>query len=288
MRPSRVNDVSIPALTGLALHRAWQRSGWTPLRSRGQASVEYLYVIPILLILLFGALQFTFIYEAKLTLNEAVFAGTRQGALNNGSMSAIQDGLEAGLTPLFSQDGNITALKAGRNVAHTLLNNPSLATTWIVNPTGAALAGFAQTWTESGTSITAIPNDNLMYRDYDPAISPTLQDGMTIQDANLLKVRVTICYPMVVPIIDRIIYTVVSGLAPAPVRADTYSGGSIAASELLRSGVTGSAAGAAICPAPDTTDANGNVIHNYSIPITSEAVVRMQSPFEDPGSWQFP
>jgi hypothetical protein len=276
------------ALAGRALSRAPNRRGRAPLHSRGQASIEYLYVLPILLILLFGALQFTFIYEAKLTLNEAVFAGTRQGALNNGSMAAIQDGLEAGLTPLFSQDGNITALKAGRSVAHTLLNNPSLATTWIVNPTGAALAGFAQTWTEGGASITAIPNDNLMYRDYDPATSPTIQDGMTIQDANLLKVRVTICYPMVVPIIDRIIYTVVSGLAPAPVRADTYNGGSIAAAELLKSGVTGSAGGAPVCPAPDTTDANGNVIHNYSIPITSEAVVRMQSPFEDPGSWQFP
>jgi len=247
-------------------------------RSRGQATVEYLYVIPILLILLFGALQFSFIYEAKITLNQAVFTGTRQGALNGGSMDAIQDGLEAGLTPLFTRGDDITALKTGRRAAHTLLTNPSLATTWIVNPTSGALAAFALS---DGT----IPNDNLMYRDYDPS-HPVLGDGMSIQDANLLKVRVTICYPMVVPIINRIIYTVVSGLSPAPVKVDSYGGGSIGAPELLKSAVNGAATGT--CPSPDTTDANGNTVHHYSIPVTSEAVVRMQSPFADPGSWTFP
>ncbi|MBV8063290.1 MAG: pilus assembly protein, partial [Nevskia sp.] len=251
-------------------------------RSRGQAAVEYLYVIPILLILLFGAIQFTFIYEAKLTLNEAVFTGTRQGALNNGSMAAIQDGLEAGLTPLFTHGVNLQALKDGRTAAHQLLSGttPQLATTWIVNPNSAALSGFAQTQYDGSS---AIPNDNLMYRD------PTaLNGGMNVQDANLLKVRVSICYPMVVPIINRIIYTVVSGLPTTPVLIDSssYGGQSIAAPELLKSGINGTATGPN-CPVPDTTDANGTV-HNYSITITSEAVVRMQSPFADPGSWSFP
>ena len=50
----------------------------------GQATIEYLYVLPILLILLLGSLQFIFIYEAKQTLNYATFNGTRNGALNGG------------------------------------------------------------------------------------------------------------------------------------------------------------------------------------------------------------
>src|SRR5579864_3649528 len=170
-----------------------------PARQRGQAVVEYVYVLPILLILLLGTLQFVFIYEAKLTLNQAVFVGTRQGALNSGSMSAIQDGLEAGLAPLYVHDTTLWALKAGRQIAHEQLSTSGLALTTIVNPTSSALSGFQQTQADGNMGI---PNDNLMYRD-----PGDLQDGMNVQDANLLKVRVTVCFEMIVPVVNRMIYT---------------------------------------------------------------------------------
>ena len=86
-------------------------------RQRGQATIEYLYVLPILLLLFLGSLQIVFIYEAKQTLNYATFVATRAGALNKGSMSSIQAGLASGLAPLFSHDVGLTALRDARHLA---------------------------------------------------------------------------------------------------------------------------------------------------------------------------
>lgn len=238
----------------------------------GQATIEYIYVLPILLLLLLASLQFIFIYEAKQTLNYATFVATRAGALNSGSMASIRDGLAAGLAPLFAHKiGTATeldALKLGRRTARTELSNPKLARIEIVNPTADALAGFGD----------EIPNDNLMYRD--PTV---LKNGMNVQDANLLKVRVTYCVRLVVPIVKNLIFGFAVATPATPAKIDsTYSGGTIAAPELLKVATPGMASG--LCYDADTST---NPFF-YRIPVTSEAVVRMQSSFKNPGTWAAP
>ena len=232
----------------------------------GQATIEYLYVIPILLLLLLASLQFVFIYEAKQTLNYATFVGTRAGALNNGAMASIQDGLAAGLALLFSHNTTQQALKDARALAKTELGNDKLALIQIVNPTSGALSGFGG----SGE----IPNDNLMYRD--PSV---LKSGMNVQDANLLKVRVIYCVRLIVPMVNRLIYGYAVSPAPTPAAIDSYSGGAISAAATLKVAAPGSASGLCV----DPTNA-----YPYRIPVSSEAVVRMQSPFRDPGAWTAP
>ena len=232
----------------------------------GQATIEFLYVVPILLILLLSSLQFAFIYEAKQTLNYATFAATRAGALNNGAMAAIQDGLTSGLAPLFNHGENLQALKDARTVAKTELGNIKLARIQIVNPTSSAWSGFGG----SGE----IPNDNLMYR----STTETF-DGMNVQDANLLKVRVTYCVRLIVPLVNRMIYGFAVGTGVSSVKGDTYTSGAIAAPDLLKMGTPTGASG--LCVDPVNT-------YPYRIPVTSEAVVRMQSPFRDPGVWTAP
>ena len=49
-----------------------------------------------------------------------------------------------------------------------------------------------------GEANEAIPNDNLMYR-------PMQQNPVSIQDANLLKIRVQYCMRLIVPIVDRLL-----------------------------------------------------------------------------------
>lgn len=262
------NSVNTP-LAPLAGREAGGEGQARQRRMAGQATVEYLYVIPILLLLLLASLQFAFVYEAKQTLNYATFAATRAGALNNGSMAAIQEGLASGFAPLFVHDLTQQALKDGRSTAKTELADNKLARIEILNPTASALSGFSNADGE-------IPNDNLMYRD------PTaLQDGMNVQDANLLKVRVTYCVRLIVPIVNRLIYTIAVNPSSTPTTIDSasYKGGTIGAPELLKVQPTGNATGLCISP----TDA-----YPYRLPVTSEAVVRMQTPFKDPGSWTSP
>ena len=243
----------------------------------GQATVEFLYVLPILLLLLLASLQFVFIYEAKQTLNYATFIGTREGALHNGSIVAIQSGLASGLAPLFVHGENQQALKDGRAVAKSELGNFKLAKIVIVNPTQSALNGLKNASGE-------IPNDNLMYRTADAA---SQKDGMNVQDANLLKVQVTYCVRLIVPIINRMIY----GFAVAPPAAGqqakldgSYTGGTMSADELLKT----AAPGTPTTTTPTCTDTSSTNAYPYRVPVTSEAVVRMQSPFKNPGTWTAP
>ena len=232
-------------------------------KQRGQAIAEYVYVVPIMLLLIFGAIQFAFIYQAKSTLNYATFVATRQGALKNGAMSTIQEALAGGLAPLFTHDRDLAALKAAYTYADKELRDAKLTDIRIVNPTSAALGAF-QSQSDSGSEI---PNDNLMYRD-----ATDVSGGMNVQDANLLKVRVTYCYRMVVPIINKLIFNLTvnpSGTAPATPKT---------APEILAS--TGAGGSAGLC-----TDIPAE---EYRIPISAEAVVRMQTPFQDPGAWSAP
>lgn len=49
---------------------------------RGQSVVEFAIIAPILFMVLFGIVQFAIIFNHKLTLADAVRAGTRQGAVS--------------------------------------------------------------------------------------------------------------------------------------------------------------------------------------------------------------
>ena len=227
----------------------------------GQATIEYLIVLPVLLLLFLASLQFVFIYEAKLTLNYATFSATRAGALNNGSMSAIEDGLASGLAPLFNHGDSLQALKDARTLADTETSDNKLTKIQIINPNPAALSDF-------NTTGEGIPNDNLMYRD-DAAGS----SGMDVQDANLLKVRVTYCTRLIVPVIKEMIY----GIVVAHSQIISSSGGPLMST--LKVNTPAAATGLCARDAQHT---------DYRIPLSADAVVRMQSPFKDPGKWTGP
>jgi len=276
--------------------------GETPRSSSGQAIVEYIILFPVLLILIMGAIQVALIYQAKFTLNYATFMGARQGALKNANLNSIKDGVAAGMTPLFMRwngtgSPGLVDLSKARVIATIEVFNPMTAEVKIISPTKAAFDAIAGTGTE-------IPNDNLMYRSGSG-------DGMSIQDANLLKVRVTYCVKLVIPFVSRMIYSLVNGIegvknaaneffwTPATVGAapttpnmcstisDIYGG--------LREEIN-NIAGSAGVPGMGmvTSLANGFInmlptafptlpflnwnIGGLRIPVTAEAIVRMQSP----------
>lgn len=240
---------------------------------RGQALVEYIYVFPILIMLILGAIQFGFIYQTKSTLNYATFAATRQGALNGGIMSSIVDGLVSGMMPLFAHSkGNerdLDMLKEAWKLSFAQLSDPDLTTITIVNPSQqmwndyyeeVPTSNFLTELIPSLSSLFSgksryIPNDNLMYR-------KEAANGTTIQDANLLKVRITYCYRMAVPLLNKLIYNLVVDPPTTLVVGST-------AADMLAS--EGGGSSSKQC----TKKQDGQ----YRIPITSEAIVRMQTPF---------
>lgn len=297
----RAPGAALPA--GNLWHRHFGVAGSSAPRQLGQSMIEFLIILPSLLLIVFGVLQFALIYQARSALNHAAFVGARQGSLSNGNLTSIRDGVASGLAPLFmrldlSATPTIPDLVRARLVAAVEVFNPNTAMVEILNPTPEAFNAL----NVGGV----IPNDNLMYR-------TASGGGVSIQDANLLKVRVTYCFKLVVPFVNRMIYGLNAGLAEVRALAGVYfdrSGGAEPVPNLCSNinrthadsidFVSSMASGSsALAPLAGNLNAanqtalasrfpvipalNWNV-GGVRIPITAEATVRMQSPFAPSGA----
>jgi hypothetical protein len=206
-------------------------------KQAGQSLVEFVVGIFVLLLLVLGAFQFALIYRAKTTLDYATFQAAREGAVNHARISAIRGGLATGLTPLYTikPDAGDLTKAYGRAMAAVRLTHIQ-----IINPTKAAFDDFTVQDTYNGKK--EIPNDNLAYR----STNVGGRSGMSVQDANILKIKVTYGYKLIVPLIKPIILGAfkVFGKGP-PVGKDSFQ------TAMLNAG---------------------------RLPLESQAIVRMQSP----------
>lgn len=69
---------------------------------KGQAMVEFLIVLPVMLMLVMGILQFALIYQAKITLNYAAFQTARAGSINHASIDNMQLAFASNMAPMFT------------------------------------------------------------------------------------------------------------------------------------------------------------------------------------------
>ncbi len=164
----------------------------------GQGMAEFLVVLPVMLLLMFGAIQFALIFHAKITLNDAIFAAVRAGSLAGADFSEVKEGFARGLAPLYSYPGDdgdqVAAFHAARETVLALFDDQNgLVRIERLTPTAAAFRFFAP--------FGEIPNENLLYR----SSAHGLAAGMSIQDANLLQLRVTYWYPLSVPLLNTMI-----------------------------------------------------------------------------------
>lgn len=164
---------------------------------QGQAMVEFLIIIPVLILLIFGAFQATLIYSAKSGMNYAAFQAARLGAVNNAQYESMRRGLLRGMYPMFAQYPEATRMeKTAEEVDNFVLItriSPALNSfnAWQAPHAGLLIAG---------QTAQAIPNDNLMYRS-------AQQNPVSIQDANLLKIRVQYCVKLIVPMVEHLLST---------------------------------------------------------------------------------
>jgi len=207
---------------------------------RGQSMVEFLLALASFGLLLLGLFQAILFYRAKATIDYAALEAARAGALHGAAKADMATGFARGVTPLFA------TATASPDPTHTLeafvkakLQAPLHSKIEVISPTAAAFNDFKEAQWDGRQ---AIPNDSLNFR-------PTTvkASGMSVQDANILKIRVTYNYPLIVPVIDRLV------------------------SATLLQG-----------PDPVYTTIEGHTV--YSIPIVATAEVRMQSPIYDAGN----
>ena len=166
-----------------------------PARTRGASLVEFVILLPITAFLGLGVVQAGLIYTAKNTLNLATFEAARAGSMHHAQKSAMRQALTRGLVPLHgggTTGGQLSVayLKAGESV--NLYSRIE-----ILNPTQEAFDDYAIDL----DGQRQIPNDHLQYR----ARAVGTRSTQTIQDANLLKIRITYGYPLTVPVVGKLI-----------------------------------------------------------------------------------
>jgi hypothetical protein len=224
-------------------------------RQRGQSATEFIIVLPVLLLLCLGLIQFGLLYQAKSTLNYATLMAARAGAVENGQKAAMLNGFGRGIAPLFAHSTGLATQQMAVVTGTVEARNPGITSLTVISPTGAALSDFGRTNYYAGKTVVEIPNDTLMYRNTQAGTS----SGLSIQDANLLKISVTYCYDLYVPFINRVIFYLVNGIS------NIYS--------------TGNSGGLGLPTKMNSCYGYSAVSGDFRIPIESEAIVRMQSPF---------
>lgn len=226
---------------------------------RGQGLIELIVVLPMLMFLIMGIIQFALLYQTKSVLNHATFLAARAGALSNGQIggfnplaSGIRQGLAAGMAPLFNHGTSIGALTQARAEAFTEVRNPVITNINIVSPTRQMFNDFGIQRLDGGAGK-EIPNDSLQYRN-SAQLGATSQ--VSIQDANLLKIEVTYCARLIVPIANRALHSIALGISSFWNPANDVG--------TTRNPLT----------CPQILSAN-----DYRIPVKSVYVIRMESPF---------
>jgi hypothetical protein len=261
-------------------------------RSNGQAPTEFIIVIPVLILLIFGSIQIAFIYSAKPTLNYATFQAARLAAVNHASYGSLRRGLIRGLAPLYTTSNDLDGVKtdiiegafntSGKRNAQGEVDHYTRIIRITPN-TAAFQSGSGGFGKLNSDGVLEIPNDNLMYRS-----AKTNSEGINIQDSNLLKIRVQYCYKLMVPLVNRIIGSLselnntrklsdyhIHDTVTDPHFSDRNRGAANEAGSLS----------ASLGSYDELCGASGDdrASNNTGFVITSEAIVRMQSAAREEG-----
>jgi hypothetical protein len=187
----------------------------------GASTVEFLLVAMLALIpLALGTMELALLVVAKHVVSHGTFLAARAGALHHGDRSTMQRYLAKGLAPLYLRTGAAEAgdlaARAGAAYLRALgeVLRPDLTRVEILNPTRESFADFER-W-QGG--VRQIPNDSLRHRRESGARS-----GQTIQESNLLSLRVRYCRRLIFPFVDRAITATLSRLDFDPFAQSCYA-----------------------------------------------------------------
>ena len=198
-----------------------------PHRQAGATLAELLYVLPLFFIMLFGIFEMSYVYRTKSTLNAATFEAARAGAVGNANKAEMKSALASGMLAQFMRAdrsgsrvvkayAEALAFQAKLSVSGKIFGHDSVE---IVSPNRSVFKAFSVDVpilenNKRVRLVKAIPNDNLMYRPIGTKRVKVNGNNLdiNIQDANLLKITSMWCHPLKVPglreLVDRLVLSV--------------------------------------------------------------------------------
>ncbi|MFT5535264.1 MAG: hypothetical protein ACI8WM_002202 [Burkholderiaceae bacterium] len=170
---------------------------------RGSAVIEFTVIGPLLMMTGLSMLQYGLLYFTKNQYNHASFMAARAGSVANASLGSIETAYARALVPIYGGGTTSTRRQAAFDLA--LQDVRANARIDILNPTADSFTDFnspaLQARYRLPDSQHVIPNSGQLFK---PASVVLPRSGQNIQDANLLKLRITMGYRPQVPLVGRL------------------------------------------------------------------------------------
>jgi len=194
-------------------------------RIRGASAIEFLVAMLALGILSLGGIQFVLIYNAKALINNATFEAARAGAVNNANVNSMRNALARNLIPLY-----VNSSKAGQPTYRELKVAEAFSHAEIIKQGGAIkiICPSKQAFSDKNIYIEEyignrktkqIPNEHLLHKSH----VRSSKSGLSLQDANILKIEVTYGYKLTVPFVNKLIVKVMRLIDRSPLHQYLYS-----------------------------------------------------------------
>lgn len=196
----------------------------SPISNQGQAAIETLIAIPLLLLLIFLIIEFSLIYRAKLQLNHATFMAARAGAMNHGCKSAMYAQLHRSMSPLLMKgDASATRYAYVQTIkdqyfpTYTFIETLSpdkatydaFKTRLPLHPDQVMPCAIQKGALKAFRLNTIIPHTQLGTRGSESKIvgkpGGSASDRITLSEANLLKIRSRYCHKLTTPLVSDLL-----------------------------------------------------------------------------------
>lgn len=165
---------------------------------RGSAMVEFTVVGPLITLLGLALLQYGLLFFNKNQINHASFMAARAGTMAHAQLPDIRQAYLRAMVPLYG-GGTSSAELAGAKAraAADLAANLRID---LLNPTRESFDDWSEPHLEKKYGARAIPNAGQAYRDRNIGS----RSGQSVQDANLIQIRITHGYELKIPLVRGI------------------------------------------------------------------------------------
>lgn len=171
-----------------------------------------------------GTLQILLLMVENHHLDHAAFLAARRGAVKQGDISEMKRAFAQAATPLFMRsdsrlDRSNVVARVATAYAVATADIALHANVRVLAPDADARADFVIT--RNGQQV--IPNDALEYR----SMAAGRRSGMSLQQANVLRVEFSYCRPLIVPFAGHLLIGALRRLDHDPWHQRCYAAGRI-------------------------------------------------------------
>ncbi len=168
-------------------------------RARGAAMVEFAIVGPVITLLGLALIQYGLMFFAKNQVNHAAFMAARAGSMGHARLADVGAAYAKALMPLYGGGSDSASLAASLNRAEASVARD--ARIELLNPTKESFADWSDPDLTRRYGQRAIANAGQSFKDPNRVGTAS---GQNIQDANLIKLRITHGLAPAVPLVGRI------------------------------------------------------------------------------------